>query len=132
MADKRLTEPTACGLLFAYGTLGPAYEPQAGPWTNDAVHGRLYDLGRHPILVDCDDAAAGWVEGHVRSLRPRELEERLDPYEGIDEGLFRRTLRTTRAGRTVWVYIYTGAVPAGARGPLSRWDGPSPPVASGP
>ena len=115
-------DPTACNLLFAYGTLGPAFEPLAGDWEADAVRGRLYDLGPHPILVGWDDPSAGWVEGHVRALLPGELTERLDPYEGVGEGPFRRIVCTTRAGRTSWVYVYTEDVPEGARGPLSRWD----------
>ena len=87
-------------LLFAYGTLGPA-DPEAaarGGWVADAVRGRLFDLGPYPALVDADDPAAGWVEGHVRPVDRRELEGRLDRYEGVDEGLYRRVLVTTRAG----------------------------------
>ena len=111
-------------LLFAYGTLGPK-----GPegvaregWEADAVRGRLFDLGPYPILVDWEDEAAGWVEGHVRPVEPLELEGRLDAYEGVDEGLFRRLVATTRAGRRAWLYVYPHDVPEGAVGPLTRWS----------
>ena len=114
------------GLLFAYGTLGPSGlgTVERDGWSADAVRGRLYDLGRYPVLVDWDDPGAGWVEGHVRPLVRRELEDRLDPYEGVEEGLFRRIAATSRAGRRVWAYVYPHPVPPGARGPLTRWEGP--------
>jgi gamma-glutamylcyclotransferase (GGCT)/AIG2-like uncharacterized protein YtfP len=112
-------------LLFAYGTLGPS-GPEDGArrgWVADAVRGRLFDLGPYPALIDADDADAGWVEGHVRPVDRRELEGRLDAYEGVDEGLYRRAVATTRAGRRAWVYVFARPLPASARGPLSRWDG---------
>ena len=115
-------------LLFAYGTLGPAGSGGAVPggWQADAVRGRLFDLGRYPALTDLDDPAAGWVEGHVRPVERGELESRLDPYEGVDEGLYRRRAATTRAGRRAWVYVYGRPLPQYARGPLTRWEGPRP------
>jgi gamma-glutamylcyclotransferase (GGCT)/AIG2-like uncharacterized protein YtfP len=88
------------------------------------VRGRLFDLGAYPALVGCDDSDAGWVEGYVRSVEAGELTGRLDPYEGVDEGLYRRVAVTTRAGRTAWVYLYARPLPPHARGPLARWDGP--------
>jgi gamma-glutamylcyclotransferase (GGCT)/AIG2-like uncharacterized protein YtfP len=110
-------------LLFAYGTLGPASEEEArrGGWTADAVRGRLYDLGPYPALMDCGDESASWVEGHVRAVTSRELIGRLDPYEGVDEGLYRRVVARTREGRDAWVYEFAGRLPADARGPLRRW-----------
>lgn len=116
----------APALLFAYGTLGPSGslgEGEAG-WLPDAVRGLLFDLGTYPALIDCGAAGAGWVEGHVRPVTERELIERLDPYEGVDEGLYKRVTTTTRAGRSAWVYVYLRPLPAHARGPLSRWPGP--------
>lgn len=117
----------AADLLFAYGTLGPSACPR-GDWVEDAVRGRLYDLGAYPILVDWDDPSAGWVEGHVRPVDRSELIDALDPYEGVDEGLFQRLVLTTRAGLRAWVYVYPRPRPQYARGPLVRWDtsGPTP------
>ncbi len=112
--------------LFAYGTLapdGPAAAARGG-WVADAVRGRLFDLGPYPALVDCEDPSAGWVEGFARDVSEDELLQRLDPYEGVGEGLYRRVAATTRAGRRVWVYVYARPVPEEARGPLTRWDGP--------
>jgi len=121
-----LGDPTVPLLLFAYGTLGPVgiEEARRGGWMADAVRGRLFDLGPYPVLVDCDDPEAGWVEGHVRRVERAELEGWLDPYEGVEEGLFRRLATTTRAGRLAWIYVSPNEVPEGARGPLLRWKGP--------
>jgi|SRR5579864_6252234 len=112
-------------LLFAYGTLGPAAGgTSAQGWVADAVRGRLFDVGPHPVLIDWDDPHAGWVEGHARPVDECELLERLDPYEGVDKGLFRRVEVITREGRLVWLYVYPHPLPRGARGPLASWSGP--------
>jgi gamma-glutamylcyclotransferase (GGCT)/AIG2-like uncharacterized protein YtfP len=114
-------------LLFAYGTLGPGGSAAGRPrrWAADAVRGRLFDLGPYPALVDHDDPDAGWVEGSVRSVSRAELIGHLDSYEGVNAGLYRRVVAATRRGRTVWLYVYARPLPAGARGPLPRWDGPA-------
>src|SRR5438874_1983805 len=112
-------------LLFAYGTLtpdGPEAEALGG-WSADSVRGRLFDLGPYPGLVDLGDPAGGWVDGFVRPVEESELLDRLDPYEGVSEGLYRRSVAVTRAGRVAWVYVYARPLPAVARGPLVRWDG---------
>src|SRR4051794_25288469 len=120
-------EPT---LLFAYGTLSPTGEAAAsrGGWIADRIRGRLFDLGPYPALVDCGAVDAGWVEGYVRPVELVELLGRLDPYEGVDEGLYRRVVATTEAGRLVWVYVYARPLSPDARGPLVRWrcSGPGP------
>jgi gamma-glutamylcyclotransferase (GGCT)/AIG2-like uncharacterized protein YtfP len=110
-------------LLFAYGTLAPQGTGRAAAegWMADRVRGRLYDLGLYPGLIDCGDPAAPWVEGFVRFVAEDELTRRLDPYEGVDQGLYRRVSTTTEAGRLVWVYVYARPLPPGARGPLARW-----------
>ena len=79
-------------LLFAYGTLMPADREAAERegWRPDAVRGRLFDLGPYPALVDLDDPAAGWVEGFVRPVDLEELATRLDPWEEVEQGLYRR------------------------------------------
>src|SRR5690349_12358557 len=112
-------------LLFAYGTLMPA-DPESAAregWQPDAVRGRLYDLGPYPALVDLDDPGAGWVDGFVRPVDRDELEDRLDPWEEVDRGLYRRVEATTRKHCRVWVYVYNRPLPPHARGPLGRWDG---------
>jgi gamma-glutamylcyclotransferase (GGCT)/AIG2-like uncharacterized protein YtfP len=113
----------AMSWLFAYGTLGPGHPlgGRSGGWCEDAVRGRLYDLGPYPALVDLDGPATGWVEGHVRPVSANELTDRLDPYEGVHEGLYRRAATTTRAGRRAWVYVYARRLPRDARGPIKRW-----------
>jgi gamma-glutamylcyclotransferase (GGCT)/AIG2-like uncharacterized protein YtfP len=101
-------------------------DPGAGEregWRPDAVRGRLFDLGPYPALVDLDDPAAGWVEGFVRSVDLAELETRLDSWEGVDEGLYRRAETITRASCRVWVYVYNRPLPPGVRGPMDRWEG---------
>lgn len=112
-------------MLFAYGTLMPADVEAAwrGGWRADAVRGRLFDLGPYPALVELDEPGAGWVEGFVRPVDLHELETRLDPWEEVDRGLYRRTKTTTRACFCVWVYVYNRPLPPGARGPLDRWEG---------
>ena len=117
--------PDGPQLLFVYGTLqpdGPEAEALGG-WSADSVRGRLYDLGPSPTLVDLGDESAGWVEGFVRAVEESELRGRLDAYEGVDEGLYRRSVALTRAGREVWVYVHAGPLPREARGPIVRWDG---------
>ena len=112
-------------LLFAYGTLMPADRDAADRegWRPDAVRGRLFDLGPYPGLLDLDDPGAGWVEGFVRPVELAELEDRFDPWEQVDRGLYRRVETTTRDGRRAWVYVYNRPLPHGARGPMDRWDG---------
>jgi gamma-glutamylcyclotransferase (GGCT)/AIG2-like uncharacterized protein YtfP len=115
-------------LLFAYGTLGPADPATAASdgWVADRVRGRLYDLGPYPALCDCGDLSASWIQGYVRPVELTELTGRLDPYEGVDEGLYHRVAATTEAGRRVWVYVYARPLPPTARGPLCRWERPRP------
>jgi gamma-glutamylcyclotransferase (GGCT)/AIG2-like uncharacterized protein YtfP len=112
-------------LLFAYGTLGPDDRAPGGldGWVADAVRGRLFDLGSYPVLVGWDDPGAGWVEGHVRPVSRAELGRVLDPYEGVDEGLFCRVALRTRSGRVAWTYVFPHRVPGGAIGPIPRWEG---------
>jgi gamma-glutamylcyclotransferase (GGCT)/AIG2-like uncharacterized protein YtfP len=117
---------TTTSTLFAYGTLAPDGPEEAarGGWAPDMVRGRLFDLGPYPALVDCDHPSAGWVAGYVCEVDADLLVGRLDDYEGVGEGLYRRILTTTRGGRRAWVYVYARPLPPDARGPLDRWDGP--------
>ncbi len=111
--------------LFAYGTLGPDRfsADLLNVWQADAVRGRLFDLGPYPVLVDWDDPTADWVEGHIRPVDLQELLDVLDPYEGTDSGLFRRLTVTTLGGFEVWIYVFPHPLPAGAVGPIRRWNG---------
>lgn len=111
--------------LFAYGTLMPANpeEAERDGWWADAVRGRLYDLGPYPALIDLDHPDAGWVHGFVHPVSLRELEEKLDPWEEVDRGLYRRVETMTRSGCRAWVYVYQGPWPSLARGPVDRWEG---------
>ncbi len=102
---------------------GPEGEALGG-WVADAVRGRLFDLGASPTVVDLGDPAAGWVEGFVRPVAEAELLGVLDPYEGVAEGYYLRTVTVARSGLAVWVYLHARPLPEGARGPLVRWDGP--------
>ncbi len=111
-------------LLFAYGTLSPE-NPEVAlseGWVEDAVRGRLFDLGPYPALVDHDDPHAGWVEGYVRPVAWDQLAGSIDSYEGVGEGLYRRVSVVTRGGRQVWVYVYASPLPGSAIGPVSRWN----------
>lgn len=132
-AASAATGPDEPAWLFTYGTLGPGWPAGRGHvWATDAVRGRLYDLGPYPGLCDLDAPDADWVMGHVRPVSEPELSERLDPYEGVGEGLFLRARVRTRAGRLAWVYVYAPPRPEWARGPLPFWDGPRPDLASAP
>lgn len=110
-------------MLFAYGTLGPADLEIAARdgWAADAVRGRLFHLGPYPALIDLDREDARWVEGFVRPVTERELIERLDPYEGVNEGLYQRAATISRGGRRVWVYVYARPIPPGARELFRAW-----------
>lgn len=100
-------------------------------WSADSVRGRLFDLGSYPALVNLDDPGAGWVEGFVRPVDELELRDRLDVYEGVAEGLYRRSAVLTASDRVAWVYVYARPLPWDARGPLARWDGPRGRIGSG-
>jgi gamma-glutamylcyclotransferase (GGCT)/AIG2-like uncharacterized protein YtfP len=85
----------------------------------DRVRGLLYDLGPYPAAMQIgrvEQEFGGWV----LEISQEEL-ERLDEYEGIAGGLYRRIRTVTMAGRVVWVYEYSGELPEQGRGPLDRW-----------
>jgi len=92
--------------LFTYGTLQRGQEGASllegcvriGPAT---VQGSLYDIdGEYPALVL---AGKGRVEGEIWRCPPEVL-ARLDEYEGVSEGLFRR-VATEAGGLACWVYV---------------------------
>lgn len=80
----------AAGLLEGCELVGPA-----------TVAGSLYDIdGEYPALVL---AGAGRVEGEIWRC-PAELLARLDEYEAVSRGLFRR-VATEADGLACWVYV---------------------------
>lgn len=92
--------------LFTYGTLQRGQEgtklmegcERIGPAT---VAGSLYDIdGEYPALVL---AGKGRVEGEIWRC-PSEALARLDEYEGVRQGLFRR-VATEAGGLACWVYV---------------------------
>lgn len=93
--------------LFTYGSLasvaaGPAAELLAGceRVTEASVRGTLYDLGDYPALLLSGSTE---VPGVIWRC-PVERLPRLDAYEGVDEGLFRR-VGVEVGGVGCWVYV---------------------------
>jgi gamma-glutamylcyclotransferase (GGCT)/AIG2-like uncharacterized protein YtfP len=114
-------DPEFC-LLFVYGQLQPG---RRLPRTvcncrPDRVRGRLYDLGPHPAAVNVGSGET-WFSGYVLELDEREVIAELDPYEGVEEGIYRRVRTTTESGREVWIYEYIQPLPPHARGPIDHW-----------
>jgi len=113
----------ATGFLFVYGTLRsegnrPMYHEitRHADYVGEAmVPGRLYDLGPYPALVPADEmeAAKYHVVGELYRLhsdRRAEMLRRLDVYEGVPDGLYRReqwtALREDGLEVATWVYVY--------------------------
>ncbi len=109
-------------LLFVYGTLkrggGNHRQMEGQTFLAPArtVPGfRLYDLGGFPGLF-ADPADTEGVVGEVWSVDEDAL-ERLDAFEGVAEGLYRRAalpLQTPFAATRVEAYLPPGHAPAGA------------------
>lgn len=110
-------------LLFVYGTLTRAAggEPlMAGCrfLRRLAVPGELHDIGEYPALVL---SGGSRVHGELWRCTTETL-DRLDAYEGVDEGLFERTqievdegpCWTYTAGRALQPHLSTSTlIPAG-------------------
>lgn len=100
-------------LLFVYGTLKRGCHNHrfiAGQnflGLAETVPGyRLYDLGGYPGLVARPDAPEG-VRGEVWSVDDETL-KRLDAFEGVHEGLYRREpvqLAAPYAGQSIGAYF---------------------------
>lgn len=91
--------------LFSYGTLMEGAEGSrllAGCERvgTGAVRGTLFDTGPYPALLL---AGADRVEGEIWRC-PAELLPRLDQYEGVADGLFRRVGHRV-ADHACWVYV---------------------------
>jgi gamma-glutamylaminecyclotransferase len=105
-------------LLFAYGTLkrGCSNHAQMAGQTflgpAQTVPGfRLYNVGGYPGLVIKPDDP-GSVIGEVWSVDPEGL-QRLDVFEGVQEGLYRRErvpLLRPFADRAVEAYVYPHSI----------------------
>ena len=129
--------------LFVYGTLmrnaadAPRGHPQrgkldvAGEWLGPAeINGRLYDLGRYPILV-VGTARHETVHGEIYRLHTPALTfQWLDPYEGIPPGKSRgpeyeRVIHKVRLadGNEIdaWVYAHHGPIGIARHDPKGRW-----------
>lgn len=105
--------------LFVYGTLRRAFShpmqkllERGGMWRGEGTcQGRLYDLGAYPGMVD-PDAPEDEVTGDVYALAPARQDKvlhRLDRYEGVEAGLYRREQRSVVLGGeevNAWVYLY--------------------------
>jgi gamma-glutamylcyclotransferase (GGCT)/AIG2-like uncharacterized protein YtfP len=98
--------------LFVYGTLRDADVAAAQLGDCERVReatvlGTLYDLGAHPALMPYGNTA---IVGEIWRC-PNEALARLDRFEGIERGLFRRIgIRAADVG--CWTYV---AGPALAR-----------------
>lgn len=97
--------------LFVYGTLrrdgGAAGVLEGATFLEPAeVGGVLYDIeGRHPALMLYGDAR---VRGEIWTC-PADLLPRLDAFEGVEEGLFRR-IGVEIDGRPCWTYVAGPAI----------------------
>jgi gamma-glutamylcyclotransferase (GGCT)/AIG2-like uncharacterized protein YtfP len=127
--------------LFVYGTLlsrdghpkGARLRREARLLGEATIQGRLYSLGRYPVLIE---AAAGQyaVHGEVYTLNtPATSLLWLDEYEGIVPGKperspYERSLRTvqlaTGQAMTAWVYLYRRSVRARPEMPDGYWMPP--------
>ena len=117
--------------VFAYGTLREVDRLQAligavSGWRvagEGSVQGRLYDAGEYPAVVPSDDARDRVAGILIELDDPGPALKRLDTYEGVDAGLYRRELvAVERSGGTVvdaWVYVYRRSVQGLPR--IARW-----------
>jgi gamma-glutamylcyclotransferase (GGCT)/AIG2-like uncharacterized protein YtfP len=117
------TFPMPTRFLFVYGTLRSegdrrmyhAFSRHADYVGKAMVPGRLYDLGPYPALVSVDEGepAEYHVVGELYRLHPdrwADVLARLDAYEGVEAGLYRReqwtALRDDGLEVPAWVYVY--------------------------
>jgi len=123
--------------LFVYGTLlARASHPKGERLRREArllgaatIEGRLYSLGRYPVLIEADGHYA--VHGEVYALNtPATSLLWLDDYEGIVPGKperspYERAERPVRlaSGRTLtaWVYLYRRSVRTQPEVPSGFW-----------
>jgi gamma-glutamylcyclotransferase (GGCT)/AIG2-like uncharacterized protein YtfP len=119
--------------LFVYGTLRRGSNNEfarmladRAQFTGSArVLGRLYDFGRYPGAVSCDESSnpsGHWIKGEVWRVDDPGLLFSLDDYEGAE---YERAITPAQLedGRTIdcWIYWYVG--PATGR-PVASGDWP--------
>jgi gamma-glutamylcyclotransferase (GGCT)/AIG2-like uncharacterized protein YtfP len=127
--------------LFVYGTLlshaghpkGERLRREARLLGKATIAGRLYSLGRYPVLIDAAGSNYA-VHGEVYALNtPATSLLWLDDYEGIVPGRpelspYERVERAVRlaSGQTLpaWVYLYRRSVRARPEVPDGRWVPP--------
>src|SRR4051794_12154075 len=99
--------------VFVYGTLKPGHSrwPQLAPFADedpitDAIHGSLW---RTPYGWPAATKGNRSIPGAVVRLRPRKKADALallDRIEGVDAGLFQRSIVTTEKRQRCWVYVW--------------------------
>jgi gamma-glutamylcyclotransferase (GGCT)/AIG2-like uncharacterized protein YtfP len=130
-AGNRTAPAGATARLFAYGTLRDAGLLAAvigkdSGWRylgEGSVAGRLYDAGEYPVL-GAREEAGDRVPGVLIELeRGEDALARLDAYEGVDIGLYRRQAVAVQlsSGAVVeaWAYVYQRSVEGLRR--IERW-----------
>jgi gamma-glutamylcyclotransferase (GGCT)/AIG2-like uncharacterized protein YtfP len=98
-------------LLFVYGTLMPMARERGDRPAR--VHGTLWDSGACPAVV-LGEAEGPMVAGLVFEVTTEDL-ARLDAYEGVRQGWYRRVRVITVEGEEVWVYEGAACLRDGGR-----------------
>jgi gamma-glutamylaminecyclotransferase len=120
-------------LLFVYGTLKRgcsnhvqlAGQTYIGPARTQPGY-RLFDLGGYPGIVAVSEDRDG-VTGEIWAVDADAL-RRLDAFEGVHEGLYRREaipLQAPFAGQNIEAYVSSSSV-TGRREVGSTWMEPEP------
>ena len=107
-------------LLFVYGTLQPKFgliRASSEVWS-DSIYGDLYDLGDYPGAVNIGRSST-LIKGQILEVSAEEL-LKIDCYEGVYEGLYRRLKTRSESGATVWVYEFAMNIPESAR-TIDQW-----------
>ena len=93
--------------LFVYGTLKSGKSREAAPILGDCtlvgtgeVSGTMYHVGDYPALLL---GGPQTVRGEIWRC-PTDLLKKLDEYEGVDRGLFRRAAVEVD-GYACWIYV---------------------------
>lgn len=135
-ANRFLASLRMGDIVAVYGTLrrgGPANSLMKGCryMTDDAIAGRLYDLGDFPVAKV---NAAGFAPIAVNLYQlpddrkqKEEILERIDRYEGYfpeapDQSLFTRRRTLTIGKNRKWVYVYDYNHPIEAAKPIESGD----------
>ena len=103
-------------MQFVYGTLKAMARSRNGRAA--CVPGRLWENGSYPAL-ELAQSCETLVRGLVFEVSAEDL-QRLDAYEGVAHGWYRRVRIVTTAGAVVWAYVGEGCL-ADAGKPGSAW-----------